>query len=59
VEIGAGPEGFAWDNERPRHRVFLAPFDLADRPVTNGEFLAFMEDGGYEQPGPVALGRLG
>jgi ergothioneine biosynthesis protein EgtB len=50
VEIGAGPEGFAWDNERPRHRVFLAPFALADRPVTNGEFLAFMEDGGYDNP---------
>ena len=50
VEIGATPAGFAWDNERPRHRVFLAPFALADRPVTNGEYLAFMEDGGYERP---------
>ncbi|MGE5154284.1 MAG: ergothioneine biosynthesis protein EgtB [Bdellovibrio bacteriovorus] len=50
VEIGAGPEGFAWDNERPRHRVYLDPFALADRPVTNGEFLAFMEDGGYDRP---------
>jgi ergothioneine biosynthesis protein EgtB len=50
VEIGAGPEGFAWDNERPRHKVYLAPFALANRPVTNGEFLAFLEDGGYHNP---------
>lgn len=50
VEIGAEPEGFAWDNERPRHRVCLAPFELADRLVTNGEYLAFMEDGGYDNP---------
>jgi ergothioneine biosynthesis protein EgtB len=50
VEIGAGPGGFAWDNERPRHRLFLTPFALADRLVTNGEFLAFMEDGGYRTP---------
>ncbi|MBK1720946.1 ergothioneine biosynthesis protein EgtB [Thiocystis violacea] len=40
--------GFGYDNERPRHRVFLEPFALADRPVTNGEFLAFIQDGGYE-----------
>jgi len=51
VQIGTGPEGFAWDNERPRHRVFLAPFALADRPVANGEFLSFVEDGGYRNPG--------
>ncbi len=51
VQIGTGPEGFAWDNERPRHRVFLAPFALADRPVTNGELLSFIEDGGYRSPG--------
>ena len=50
VEIGAGLDEFAWDNERPRHRVFLAPFALADRPVCNGEFLSFMEDGGYRNP---------
>ncbi|MEY6433479.1 ergothioneine biosynthesis protein EgtB [Thioalkalicoccus limnaeus] len=48
IEIGAPPEAFAYDNERPRHRVFVAPFALADRPVTNGEYLAFMADGGYE-----------
>ena len=50
VEIGAGPEGFAWDNERPRHRVYVAPFALADRPVSNGEFLDFVDDGGYGNP---------
>ncbi len=41
---------FAFDNEGPRHRVFLHAFQLADRPVTSGEFLAFMNDGGYERP---------
>ncbi len=50
AEIGAGPDGFAYDNERPRHRVFLEPFALADRPVTNGEYLEFISDGGYENP---------
>lgn len=48
--IGAEPGGFAFDNERPRHRVFLEPFRLADRLTTNGEWLGFMEDGGYERP---------
>lgn len=50
VRIGHEGEGFAYDNEGPRHRAFLEPFLLADRLVTNGEFLAFMEDGGYETP---------
>jgi ergothioneine biosynthesis protein EgtB len=49
-EIGAGPDGFAFDNERPRHRALLAPHALASRPVTCGEWLAFMEAGGYERP---------
>ncbi|MFP4004180.1 MAG: SUMF1/EgtB/PvdO family nonheme iron enzyme, partial [Alphaproteobacteria bacterium] len=39
---------FAFDNETPRHDVLLAPFELATRPVTNGEYLAFMDAGGYE-----------
>ena len=41
--------GFAFDNEGPRHRVYLEEFQLATRPVTNGEYLAFMEDGGYSR----------
>ncbi len=41
---------FAFDNETPRHRVYLAPFELASRLVTNGDFLAFMKDGGYQRP---------
>jgi ergothioneine biosynthesis protein EgtB len=48
--IGHDGGGFAFDNETPRHQVFLQPFQLATRLVTNGEYLAFMEDGGYAQP---------
>jgi ergothioneine biosynthesis protein EgtB len=49
--VGADPaEGFCFDNETPRHRVLLRPFALADRPVTNGEYLAFIDDGGYRRP---------
>jgi ergothioneine biosynthesis protein EgtB len=47
LEIGHGGAGFAFDNELPRHRVFLAPFELATRPATNAEFLEFIRDGGY------------
>jgi ergothioneine biosynthesis protein EgtB len=51
VEIGHRPEeGFAFDNEGPRHRLFLPSFELASRLVTNAEYLAFMKDGGYEDP---------
>ncbi len=50
VEIGAGDGTFCFDNERPRHRVWLTPFALAKRPVTNGEYLQFMDDGGYGNP---------
>ena len=42
--------GFAFDNESPRHKVYLYPFRLASRLVTNGEYLAFMADGGYRRP---------
>ena len=49
-EVGHSAEGFAFDNETPRHRVFLEPFALAARLVTNGEFAAFIDDGGYERP---------
>ena len=48
--IGHEGEGFAFDNEGPRHRVYLEPFELGSRPVTSGEFLAFMDDGGYARP---------
>jgi ergothioneine biosynthesis protein EgtB len=48
--IGHPAEGFAFDNEGPRHRVWLEAFELASRPVTNAEYLAFTEDGGYERP---------
>jgi ergothioneine biosynthesis protein EgtB len=49
-EIGHTGRGFGFDNEFPRHRVHLSPFALADRPVTCGEWMSFMEDGGYERP---------
>lgn len=48
--IGWEGPGFAYDNETPRHRRFLESFALAHRPVTNGEFLEFMADGGYQRP---------
>jgi len=48
VEIGYGSDGFCFDNEQPRHRVFLEPFELASRLVTCGEYLDFIRDGGYE-----------
>jgi ergothioneine biosynthesis protein EgtB len=49
-EVGADGTSFAFDNEMPRHRVLLQPFRIARRLVTNGEWLAFMADGGYERP---------
>ncbi|MDB4982048.1 MAG: uncharacterized protein JWM82_2800 [Myxococcales bacterium] len=48
--IGHDGPGFAFDNEGPRHRRFLRAFALAERPVTCGEYLAFMRDRGYERP---------
>ena len=50
AEIGAVSRGFSFDNEGPRHRVWLAAYRLADRLVTNGEWRAFIEDGGYCRP---------
>src|SRR5262249_2583127 len=50
VEVGHAGEGFSFDNERPRHRVYLEPFAMAPRPVTAGEYLRFIEDGGYRRP---------
>jgi TIGR03440 family protein len=48
--IGQDEPEFAFDNERPRHKRFVHAFELASRPVTNGEFLAFIEEGGYQRP---------
>jgi ergothioneine biosynthesis protein EgtB len=48
--IGHGGGAFSFDNERPRHQVFVAPFELACRLVTCGEYLEFIEDGGYRRP---------
>ncbi len=48
--IGTDTDDFAFDNERPRHRFFLDAYRIANRCVTNGEYLAFMSDGGYERP---------
>ena len=50
VEIGHDGAGFAFDNEGPRHRIWLEPFRLAARLATCGEYLAFIEDGGYRRP---------
>ena len=52
VPIGYDGAGFAFDNEGPRHTVYLRPFRLADRPTTNGEYLEFIDAGGYRTPGP-------
>jgi ergothioneine biosynthesis protein EgtB len=50
VGIGFEGEGFCFDNELPRHKVLLDDFDIANRPVSNADWLEFMKDGGYEQP---------
>jgi ergothioneine biosynthesis protein EgtB len=50
VEIGASSEGFAFDSERPRHRVFLGAHQIANRRVTKKEWREFIADGGYRTP---------
>jgi ergothioneine biosynthesis protein EgtB len=50
VEIGHDGDAFCFDNERPRHRAFIHPFELASRPVTAGEYRQFIEEGGYQRP---------
>ena len=49
-EIGHEGDGFAFDNESPRHRVFLEPFRISRRLVTCGDFIEFINDGGYQRP---------
>jgi ergothioneine biosynthesis protein EgtB len=50
ASVGHGGDGFAFDNESPRHTVHLAPFRIADRLVRNAEWQAFIADGGYRTP---------
>ena len=50
VAIGHEGAGFAFDNETPRHRSLLQPHALANRLVSNGEYAAFVRDGGYREP---------
>ncbi len=50
IEIGHAGSAFCYDNEMPRHRQFVERFALASRLVTNGEFLTFVEAGGYDNP---------
>jgi ergothioneine biosynthesis protein EgtB len=50
VEVGCKGDRFCFDNELPRHRQFVEGFSLASRLVTNGEYRAFIEDGGYATP---------
>ena len=49
-KMGHGNAEFAFDNEGPVHNVFVSAFEIATRPVNNGEFLRFIEDGGYDRP---------
>lgn len=48
--VGADSMGFSYDNEGPRHQVFLQPFEVAQRAVTNEEYLQFVRDNGYQRP---------
>src|SRR6201998_1115905 len=50
VDAGFSGDGFCYDNERPRHRLWLDPFALANRLVSNAEFAGFIADGGYRRP---------
>jgi ergothioneine biosynthesis protein EgtB len=50
VEIGHRGGGFSYDNEGPCHRALVPAFSLASRPITNGEFMAFIDAGGYKRP---------
>jgi ergothioneine biosynthesis protein EgtB len=49
-EIGFKGKGFSYDNESPQHKEYVAPFSIASRLITNGEYMKFIEDGGYNKP---------
>ncbi|MGR9071499.1 MAG: ergothioneine biosynthesis protein EgtB [Gammaproteobacteria bacterium] len=49
-DVGYGGDGFHFDNESPRHGALIGDFYLANRPVTNAEYLQFIRDGGYDNP---------
>lgn len=50
LDLGDDASKFAFDNERPRHKTWIEPFEIADRLVTNRQWLQFMNDGGYTRP---------
>jgi len=50
TQIGHNGDGFAYDNEGPRHKTLVPAFSLSTRPTTNGEYIAFIEDNGYSRP---------
>lgn len=49
-QVGYGGEGFRFDTEEPRHRVFIDAFAIAAGPVTAGEYARFIAAGGYQRP---------
>jgi ergothioneine biosynthesis protein EgtB len=49
-EVGHGGDGFAFDNESPRHTTWVPDFEIASHPATHGDFLRFIDDGGYRRP---------
>ncbi len=49
-KIGHGGDGFSFDNERPRHSVWIHDFEIASQPVSHGDFVDFIDDGGYRRP---------
>ena len=49
-EVGAENDSFSYDNEKPKHKVNIAPFKIGSRLITNGEYLNFIKDNGYENP---------
>ena len=58
AEIGHQGDGFHFDNETPRHRVWLEPFELSSTLVSNAAYAAFIADGGYQRPEPVSYTHL-